>query len=110
LLSLWHLLVHATGCDYGAPYGRWVPYDFWSGVSGSFLVGVTVWALGFYWHNQCGVHGCYWYARRTTAAGERACWKHHPHPKRTVEDLHAAHHAVMRARTPDNHHGQGGTR
>lgn len=72
-------------------------YAFWSG-SGSvllpwFLNGLTLAGL-FWWHNQCHVHRCYWYARRKTAAGEPACWRHHPEPKRTVEDLHEAHHAA----------------
>ena len=95
MIPLWHWLVHVTGCDYGLPYGRFGFYNFWSGIAGSFLVGMGVWLGGFWWHNQCGVHRCYWYARRTTAAGERACWRHHPHPRRTVEDLHAAHHAAI---------------
>lgn len=53
------------------------------------------------WHHQCGVGGCYRYARRTTAAGERACPKHHPHPERTVEDLHAAHRAAAKTESED---------
>jgi hypothetical protein len=70
--------------------GGW--YGFHSGFGGAAYIGLPAVAAGFWWHHQCGVHRCYWYARRTTAAGERACWKHHPHPKRTAEDLHAAHH------------------
>jgi hypothetical protein len=42
------------------------------------------------------VHRCYWYARRTTAAGERACFRHHPDPVRAAKDLHAAHHAAVK--------------
>ena len=74
-------------------------YGAWSGFFGGLQVfewavlGALIW-----WHHQCGVHRCYWYARRTTAAGERACWKHHPHPRRTVEDMRAAHHAALKAR------------
>jgi len=77
--------------------GGW--YGWWSGQAGGLqilewaAIGVLVW-----WHHQCGVSGCYWYARRTTAAGERACFRHHPHKRRTVQDLHAAHHEVILAR------------
>jgi hypothetical protein len=72
-------------------------YNFNSGF-GSILiplaVQLAVFGAAFWWHNQCHVDGCYWYARRKTAAAERACWKHHPHQRRTVEDIHAAHHAA----------------
>jgi hypothetical protein len=86
-------LLHFLGVDNEAGH----PYAFWSG-SGSVLLpwvmqavtlGLLVW-----WHHQCGVDGCYRYARRTTAAAERACRKHHPERRRTVRDIHAAHHAA----------------
>lgn len=72
-------------------------YAFWSG-SGSVLLpwllnGFLIAGL-FWWHHQCHVHRCFWYARRKTAAREAACWRHHPEPKRTVADLHEAHHAA----------------
>lgn len=51
---------------------------------------VLLWA----WHHQCAVHRCYWPATKVTAAGERACWIHHPQPKRTAADIHAAHHSA----------------
>lgn len=75
--------------------GGW--YGFHSGIGGAAYFGIPLFVVMFWWHHQCGVHGCYWYARRTTAAGERACWKHHPHKKRTVEELHEAHHAAVAA-------------
>lgn len=80
-------------------------YAWWSG-SGSVILpwilnSLTVAAL-FWWHHQCHVSGCWWYARRTTAAGERACWRHHPHPRRTAADLLTAHHAAIRAGTNTN--------
>ena len=72
-------------------------YAWWSG-SGSVIIPLAVqlaiFGVVWWWHNQCGVHGCYWPSRQKTAAGERACWKHHPEPKRTVEDIHAAHRAA----------------
>jgi hypothetical protein len=73
--------------------GGW--YGFHSGFGGAAYIDLPIVLAAFWWHHQCGVHRCYWYARRTTAAGERACWKHHPHPKRTAEDVHTAHHAAM---------------
>jgi hypothetical protein len=73
-------LVHFFGCDYGAPYGTFVPYDFWSGVSGSFLVGLTVFLLSWYAHNSC--HASRWCLRigRYPAAGGtfKLCHRHHP--------------------------------
>jgi hypothetical protein len=70
-------------------------YDFFSGFGSIILPpllnGLAVGAV-FWWHHQCGVTGCYWYARRKTAAGEPACWRHHPEHRRTAADLHAAHH------------------
>lgn len=75
------------------------PYAFWSG-SGSVLLPPLIQlggiALLAWWHNRCHVTRCWRYARRTTAAGERACRRHHPEPRRTVEDIHAAHHAHLR--------------
>lgn len=52
-------------------------------------------AVLWWWHNRCHVHRCWWPAPRTTAAGERACWRHHPHKRRTAADIHAAHHAAL---------------
>jgi hypothetical protein len=73
-------------------------YGFNSGAGGAFYMSAVPAVLLLYWHHQCGVHRCYWYARRTTAAGERACWRHHPSPKRSAEDVHAAHHAAAKSR------------
>ena len=73
-------------------------YGFWSGSGSVFLpplitlTGITaLWA----WHHQCQVTGCYWPARRLTAANERACWRHHPHPRRTAADIHRDHHLYL---------------
>lgn len=76
-------------------------YNFFSGFGSIILPpvlnGVAVGAV-FWWHHQCGVHRCYWYARRVTAAGERACFLHHPDKRRTVRDVHDAHHRAIRLR------------
>lgn len=73
-------LVHFFGCDYGAAYGQFIPYDFWSGVSGSFLVGVVVFGGTWYFHHTC--HGSPWCMRwgKYEAAGGtfRLCRHHHP--------------------------------
>lgn len=81
--------------------GGW--YGFHSGLGGAAYLSLPIFLAAFWWHHQCHVHRCYWYARRTTAAGERACWKHHPEAKRTVQDLHAAHHEAILARLHREH-------
>jgi hypothetical protein len=105
---IWRWLVHVMGVDYGLPYGHWGWYNFHSGFGSIILPpllnGLVLGAI-FWWHHQCGVHGCLWYARRTTAANERACFRHHPHPKRTAADIHAAHHHALGL-----HHGAAGER
>lgn len=58
------------------------------------LTGLTV-LVGLWWHNQCHVHHCYRYARRTTAAGDRACRKHHPDKPLTAESLRQRHHLYL---------------
>ena len=68
-------------------------YLLWSGALSD--AGILAALVAFYIHHTCHVGGCYWYARRTTAAGERACWKHHPHKRRTAADIHAAHAAAV---------------
>jgi hypothetical protein len=74
-------------------------YAFWS-ASGSVFVPLLMQALvvglAFWWHHQCEVHRCHRYARRTTAAGERACSRHHPASKPSARDLHDRHHAALR--------------
>jgi len=86
-------LLHVLGVDSVADR----PYAFFSG-SGSVLLPWLMNALTFgaifYWHHQCTVHGCHRYGRPTAAFGDRACRRHHPAPRRTVEDVHAAHRAA----------------
>jgi hypothetical protein len=94
-----HWLSHWLGLDNVAgPI-----YAFFSG-SGSVFLPPVLSVLGvaavFWWHHQCHVHHCYRYARRLTAANERACGKHHPEPKRTVHDIHRAHHAAKARSNP----------
>lgn len=83
-----HFFGYCAGC------GDKPPYLFFSGW-GSILLPWILQALTFgailWWHHQCHVTGCFWPARRKTAARERACWRHHPERHRTVEDLHEAH-------------------
>jgi hypothetical protein len=79
-VALVHWLVHFFGCDYGAPYGVWVPYDFWSGVSGSFFVGLTVFTVTWYLRHTChDSWKCLRIGRFPAAGGTfRLCRHHHP--------------------------------
>jgi len=94
-----HFLVHFFGCDYGAQYGRWVPYDFWSGVSGSFLVGLSVFLGTWYLHHTChDSWRCFRWGKYEAAGGMfRLCRHHHPdlrgqRPHRElIERLHREH-------------------
>jgi hypothetical protein len=94
--GLWHWLVHVTGCDYGLPYGHFSPYDFWSGVAGSFLVGVLTWFLLWYAHHTCRWSvWCLRYGHYPDSRGVRWCARHHPDHKGqkvTGELLHRLHH------------------
>lgn len=78
-------------------------YAFWSGAGSVLLPWImqagTI-ALLFWWHHQCHVHRCCRYARRATAAGERACGRHHPEGRRTAADIRAAHHRARTAAPP----------
>jgi hypothetical protein len=73
-------LVHFFGCDYGAAYGQWVPYDFWSGVSGSFLVGAVVFGGTWYFSHTChGSPRCLRWGKYEAAGGTfKLCRHHHP--------------------------------
>jgi hypothetical protein len=71
-------------------------YGFHSGIGGAAYISLPVFLAAFWFHHQCGVSGCYWYARRTTAAGERACWRHVPDRKRTHRDMLDAHEAALK--------------
>lgn len=86
-------------------------YDFYSGFGSIILPpvlnGLAVAAV-FWWHHQCHVNRCWWYARRTTAAGERACWLHHPDGKRTAAEVAAAHEQAREERGGLGEPGMGG--
>ncbi len=81
------------------PHGQpTIQYNEWSGFLSivlPWLLQATTFAAVLWWHHQCHVSGCYWPTRRKTAAGERACWRHHPAPVRTAGDLCAAHEAAL---------------
>ena len=79
-LVIWHGFVHFLGVDYGVAYGRWVWYNFWSGVAGSFLVGLLVY-LSLWWaHSTChDSWRCLRHGRYSAAGGTfRLCRHHHP--------------------------------
>ena len=79
----WHPVVHwiayATGSynTSASPHNYNYNSGFGSIIEPPLITLAGVVAL-FWWHHQCHVGGCFWYARRVTAAGDRACWKHHP--------------------------------
>lgn len=97
---------HATG-SYNCPPGGCVGgvahnYNFFSGWGSDWIpsvISVLGIALLAWWHTQCHVSGCFWPTRKTTAAGDRACWLHHPHRgiEMTKELLHHRH----RTATPE---------
>jgi hypothetical protein len=91
------LIYETGGCWHGSTPS--VPYNELSGFLSILLPPLLTLAgiaLLWCWHSQCAVHRCYWPTTRRTATGERACWVHHPHPKRTVQDVHEAHYAHLR--------------
>lgn len=102
-MTVWYWLVHATGSDYGAPYGHFVPYSFWSGVAGSFLVGVITFLLLWYLHHTCRDSWKCWRVGRYPAAGGtfRLCRHHHPdlRGQRPHRELIARLHREHLART-----------
>lgn len=91
----WRWACHALGFDYGAAYGTFVPYDFWSGFGSD--VGEVVIIGGLIsvvrrWN--CEVHGCWRLGRHQTAAGHRVCRVHHPDDHLTAERVAADHEAA----------------
>ena len=73
-------------------------YNFFSGVGSVILPPVLnglALAVVFWWHHQCHVDGCFRYARRTTAAGDRACRRHHPDGKLTAAAVRTRHHLYL---------------
>lgn len=94
-MTAWHWLVHFAGVDYGAPYGRWVPYDFWSGIAGSFIIGVIVWTALWWFHGTCHASPwCFRFGRHPAADGTfKLCWKHHPDmgERPRLEMIHRLH-------------------
>lgn len=92
------VLIHGTGSDYSGPYCHVVPYSFWSGVAGSFVVNIITFVLVFYVHGTC--HDSRWCLRwgKYPAAGGlfKLCGKHHPdipgrRPRRDL--IHHLHRA-----------------
>ena len=98
----WHALVHAIGADYGAPYGRWVPYDFLSG-SGSDLGEITligaalaVWKRFTCYTWWCPRHAAYDFTDAGTGLTHRLC--RHCHPQHPGHRLTRNHIARIHAR------------
>jgi hypothetical protein len=78
---IWHWLVHVTGSDYGAPYGRFVPYDFVSGTGGILLVSGSILSVPYTtWRRHvCHEPWC-WRLGRHPVEGTpfASCRRHHP--------------------------------
>lgn len=96
ILQVWHLIVHIMGLDYGVAYGHLVWYNFWSGIAGSFLVGVIAYVVLWYWHHTCHASWkCLRYGKYDAAGGMfKLCAKHHPDiqgRKITAELIHELH-------------------
>jgi hypothetical protein len=80
LIMCW--LIHGAGLDYGGRYCVFQPYDFWSGIAGSFLIGLAVWLIGR-WTRSCHVWWCprramFDYEDPRSGLTYRLCRKCHP--------------------------------
>jgi hypothetical protein len=106
MVMVWYLIVHVTGNDFGAPYGHWVWYDFWSGISGSFLIALTVWLISFYSRHTCHTwwcwrRGAYDFTDQDTGLTYKLCRVCHPHhsgkrlTRARIADIHAANEGSM---------------
>jgi hypothetical protein len=99
-----HWESHATGSyncpPTGCPGGVAHNYNFFSGWGSDWIPSViTVFGLmlGYWWHNRCQVSGCLWLSRpHPTAAGNKACFVHHPESKLTKVMMHARHHDALK--------------
>lgn len=95
---LWHPL----GVCAGAPtqVRDCKGYNLWSGIAGSCVTGSGIWtgAITMWWHRTCHAPGCLRLARHPTADSTHVlCGRHHPDIPaggRTLEQIHAAHHAA----------------
>ena len=96
MIWFWHVIVHGTGSDYTGRYGHIVPYSFWSGIAGSFLVGIAGFVLLWYTRHTCQASPwCFRIAKYQAAGGTfKVCRHHHPelkgqrpHPQ-LIEKLH----------------------
>lgn len=94
---LGHWLTHWTGSDYGYPYGKFEPYDLYSGLLGLGVAGVF---FAVYRKHNCHVRWCLRISHhefRDPSSGltYMLCRRHHPdHPGRkplTVARLERLH-------------------
>jgi hypothetical protein len=81
-----------NGCGNGSHY---LFFSGWGGIFLPPLITLAGIAALWGWHSQCHVSGCYWPTRRVTAANEKACWRHYPHPRRTAADIRRDHHLYL---------------
>jgi hypothetical protein len=98
-MTAWHWIVHFLGVDYGVAYGHWVWYNFWSGVAGSFLIGMSVFLVTWYLNHTChDSWRCLRFGRYEAAGGIfKLCRHHHPDLRgqrphgELIERLHHEH-------------------
>ncbi len=111
MISLWHWIVHVTGCDYTAPYGHFVWYDFHSGIGSNLqlIAAILIAPLILYRKHNCGQRWCWRIGRHelkdpVTGLSHMLCRRHHPdHPGKPVSAEH-----VMRIHRQVHPGGQGG--
>ena len=80
MIREWYFFVHTLGIDDRFHYGTWDWYNFWSGVAGSFLIGLGAAAILAWWHTTCHYSWkCLRPGRHPAAGGLfKLCWRHHP--------------------------------
>ena len=82
-MTLWYILVHVMGVDYGVNYGRWVWGNFWSGFGADLsMVGAM---FGLYLKHICHTTGCYRLGRHQVN-GTPWCNKHHEQARQKKGD------------------------
>lgn len=107
LIAFWNFLQHWSAVHTGtisvlcgsSPCVNQPYYGFWSGFGSdlgeaTMVVSLVTLATHHARMANCEVKGCWRLGRHSTAAGHRACRKHHPEGHLSEADLHRAHHAA----------------
>ena len=99
MTALWHWFLNVTGSQIPPSGSQW--YNWWSG-PGSDLGELTIVGgmVAVYRKHNCHSPWCWRLGHHTLADGTPICRKHHPdlpNRKRTLAELHAAHHDAVSA-------------